>query len=205
MTLRVAILGGVLVASGPPAFAHQVDKYLQATYFSLTKDSLKVEMFLTPGVAVLPAVLAALDSNGDGMISEAEQRAYAGQVVRDLAVKVNGENLRPQLLATDFPSLQDMKEGLGTIHLELKLDLPRNPSRWRLSWENRHKSQISAYQVNCLMPADPALRIVSEHRNFSQSMYELEYSDGRASAAISGTAEPGSFRMAIIALMALLP
>ena len=60
-------------------------------------------MFLTPGVAVLPTVLAAIDANGDGTISEAEQRSYADRVVRDLAITVNGENIRPQLLAANFP------------------------------------------------------------------------------------------------------
>ena len=146
MTLRRTVLGAILVAGWSPAGAHQVDEYLQSTFISLTKDSVNVEMFLTPGVAVLPAVLGAIDANGDGAICEAEQRTYADRVVRDLSVTVNGENIRPRLLAANFPSLENMKEGLGTIHLELKFDLVPNRSNRRLRWENRHQSRISAYR-----------------------------------------------------------
>ncbi len=178
MTVRRAIFGLVLLAGGPPAFAHQVDEYLQTAFISLSKDSVRVEMFLTPGVAVLPTVLAALDPKGEGVISDAEQRTYAGQVVRDLSASVNGEELRPRLISANFPSFDDMKAGLGTIHLELKIDLPPSRSRRHLTWENHHQSPISAYQVNCLMPADPAIAVVSDHRNYSQSRYEVEYSDG---------------------------
>jgi hypothetical protein len=130
-------------------------------------------------VAVLPTVLAALDSNGDGVISETEQHAYAEQVVRDLSVTVNGACPKLQLVTANFPSKEEIKEGLGSIHLEFKIDLPPNPSNRHLRWENHHQSPISAYQINCLMPADSALRISSEHRNYSQSRYEIDYSDAR--------------------------
>ncbi len=203
MILRLAVLGAVLVAGGPPAFAHQVDEYLQTAFISLTKDSASVEMFLTPGVAVLPAVLGAIDSNGDGTISKAEQRAYADRVVRDLSVTVNGESIRPRLLAANFPNIEDMKEGLGTIHLELKVDLPRNSSSRRLRWENRHQAQISAYQMNCLMPADPAIHIISDHRNYSQSIYEMEYSDGGTGATTAGSTGRWALRLGLAALLAL--
>ncbi len=203
MILRLAVLGAVLAAGGPAAFAHQVDEYLQTSFIALTKGSASVEMFLTPGVAVLPAVLRAIDSDGDGTISEAEQRAYAERVVRDLSVTLNGVSLRPRLLAANFPSVEDMKEGLGTIHLELKLDLARHGSSRRLRWENRHQSRISAYQVNCLMPADPSIHILSDHRNYSQSIYEMEYSDGGTGATTADSAGRWALRLGLVALLAL--
>ena len=43
-------------------------------------------MRLIPGVAVFSFVLASIDTNGDGVISEAEQRAYAERVLRDVSL-----------------------------------------------------------------------------------------------------------------------
>ena len=38
-----------------------------------------------------------------------------------------------------------------------------------------HLSGIGAYQVNCLVPHDPDIRIAGQDRNYSQGHYELEY------------------------------
>jgi hypothetical protein len=203
MTLKLSVLGVVLFAGARSVFAHQVDEYLQTAFISLTRDSVRVEMFLTPGVAVLPAVLAGIDANGDGKISEAERRSYADRVIRDLAVTVNGEDVRPQLIGANFPSFDDMKEGLGSIHFEFKLRLPRTGSGRRLRWENHHQSRISAYQVNCLMPADPAIEVISEHRNYSQSIYEVVYSDGGTNLTSAGSTAPWALRLRLVAFLLL--
>src|SRR5882724_501216 len=68
--------------------------------------------------------------------------------------------------------------GDPSIHVHTMYRDPTNDyGRSLLRFENLHQSQISAYQVNCLMPANAAVRIASEHRNYSQSLYELEYTE----------------------------
>lgn len=73
------------------------------------------------------------------------------------------------MLSMKFPTMDEMKDGLGEIQLEFKIDLPRGGRNRKLTFENHHQSRIAAYQVNCLLPRDPAIRIAAQERNYSQS------------------------------------
>jgi hypothetical protein len=158
-----------------PVGAHQVDEYLQATILSVDKTRIRADMFLTPGVAVLPVVLADIDVDRDGLISPAEQRSYAERVLRDLSLTLDGVRLTPQLGAVEFPSPEEMKAGRGDIHLEFSAPFPSSGSGHKLRLGNHHQSSIAAYQVNCLIPDDPGIKIGEEHRSYSQAVYELEF------------------------------
>ena len=79
------------------ALAHRLDEYLQATRFSLALDRVVLKMNLTPGVEVAPAIFALITTNRDGRISEAEGRAYANQVLKEIVV----ETLKTR---DDFPT-----------------------------------------------------------------------------------------------------
>jgi hypothetical protein len=167
--------GAILLLAGTPALAHRLDEYLQGTLISVEKGRIQTQITLTPGVAVLPAVLADIDADGDGVISETEQRAYARKVLRDLSVTVDGRPLTLQMLSLRFPGIAEMKDGSGEIQIEFTADLPRGGGDRKLIFKNHHQSPIAAYQVNCLVPRDPEIRIVAQNRNYSQSLYELEY------------------------------
>jgi hypothetical protein len=173
--VAAAILLTILMPGGAPAFAHRLDEYLQATLISIEKDRIEAQIRLTPGVAVLPFVLAKIDTNGDGVILEAEQRAYTAQVLRDLSFTMDGDRLPLHLVSAKFPKVAEMKEGLGEIQIEFDADLPRGGSNRRLVFENHHQGRIGAYLVNCLTPRDPDIRIMSQTRNYQQSVYELDY------------------------------
>ena len=73
-----------------------------------------------------------------------------------------------------------MKEGSGEIQLDFDAELPGGGRNRKLTFENRHLSRIAAYQVNCLVPRDPDIRIAAQVRNYSQSVYELQYEDTSA-------------------------
>jgi len=163
------------VAAVTPALAHRLDEYLQGTILSIGKTQVQGQMTLTPGVAVFPFLIADIDSDGDGAISETEQRAYAERVLRDLSLSADGRVLEPRLVSIQFPALDEMKEGRGGIRLDFRADLSRGGYKRKLVLENRHRSGISAYQVNCLVPRDADIRITAQSRNYSQSRYELEY------------------------------
>ena len=64
---------------------HRVDEYLQATTIQVAKDRVQAEIHLTPGIAIYPVVFAAIDTDRDGAISVAEERAYAERVLRGQA------------------------------------------------------------------------------------------------------------------------
>jgi hypothetical protein len=173
--MRTAFAAALMALAAGRADAHRPDEYLQATLVSLEDGRLDAGMTLTPGVAVFPFVMAAIDTDGDGAISEAEQRAYAERVLSDLTLKVDGMPVKPRLLSSQFPSADAMKEGLGEIRLRFSADLPAGGGDRKVTVENRHLPQISVYQVNCLVSGDPKMRIVAQTRNYTQSVYALEY------------------------------
>jgi hypothetical protein len=158
-----------------PLSGHRLDEYLQGTIVSVEKDRLKAEITLTPGVLVFPLVMAQIDTDADGVISAAEQRAYAARVLGDLSVAIDGQHLTPRLVSVRVPELEEMREGRGGVQIEWIADLSGGGRNRKLTIENRHQSGISVYQVNCLVSSDPGIRIGAQIRNYAQSHYELEF------------------------------
>lgn len=175
MKLRLAAAGAILLLAGAPASAHRLDEYLQATTISVEKDRVQAQIRLTPGVAVFPIVLAGIDTDGDGVISEAEQRAYAERVLGDLSLTTDGDRLQLRLVSLKFAKIEEMKEGSGEIQLEFDADVSSGGPNRRLIFENQHQNRIAAYLVNCLVPLDPDIRITAQNRNYQQSFYQLDY------------------------------
>ncbi|HXI91255.1 MAG TPA: hypothetical protein VNO24_14655, partial [Blastocatellia bacterium] len=175
MKTRLAAAGAILLLVGTPASAHRLDEYLQATTISVERDRVRAQIRLTPGVAVFPIVLANIDTDADGVISEAEQLAYAERVLGDLSLTIDGDRLRLRLVSLKFAQIEEMKEGLGEIQLEFDADVASGGPNRSLTFENQHQSRIAAYLVNCLVPRDPGIRITAQNRNYQQSFYQLDY------------------------------
>jgi hypothetical protein len=200
----------ILVLAGTPALAHRLDEYLQGTIISVEKNRVDFQMTLTPGVAVFPVLIAEIDLNADGVISRIEQRAYAGRILDDLTMSIDGHHLTPRLLSTEFPAVEEMKAGRGEIRIEFDSDLPFGGPNRKLTFENHHQSRIAAYQVNCLVSRDPEIQILSQNRNYSQSLYELEFvqgsvrSDGPRLPEVSGAGKPlGAIALLLVAGLVL--
>ncbi len=174
--MRSAFVAAAVVLSlGAPAFAHRLDEYLQATLITVEKDRVQASMRLIPGVAVCSTILADIDTNADGVISQAERQTYAERIIRDLSLSIDGHRLSPRIVSVTFPEIQDMKDGLGEIKIEFGADLPPGGPDRRLILENHHRSAIAAYLVNALVPRDREIRIVAQYRNETQSFYRLDY------------------------------
>ena len=185
MNTRLVATAAVLLLLGAPASAHRLDEYLQATIISVEKDHIQASMRLIPGVAVSSVVLASIDTNWDGVISEAEQRTYAERVLRDLSLTVDGKSASPTLVSQKFPATEEIKEGLGEIQIEFTVDLARGGPERRIIFENHHQNEISAYLVNCLVPRDPSIRILTQNRNELQSFYQLDYAQAGSSSDLT--------------------
>jgi hypothetical protein len=204
MRTRFAAACAILLFAAS-SHAHRLDEYLQATTLSLDEDRVQANIRLIPGVAVFPVVLATIDTDSDGILSEAEQRAYAERVHRDLSLTTNGERLRFRLISWTFPNLDTLKEGLGEIQLEFDAHVPRRASSRRLVFENHHQSAIGTYLVNCLVPRDEAIRITAQSRNRDQSLYQLDYLQaGTHSASVLADWWTGPWSWADTAALLLL-
>jgi hypothetical protein len=175
MNKMLAAAAVIVVSLGIPASAHRVDEYLQATLISVEKGHLDAFMRLTPGIAVSSVVLASIDTNADGVISQTEKQAYAERVLADLSLTVDGNRLTPRLVSMDFPEVEEMKEGVGEIRIAFTAALPGGGRNRRLVFEDHHQSRIAAYLVNCLTPRDRNIRVILQNRNEDQSFYQLDY------------------------------
>lgn len=170
MKCVVAVALLTLVLPGGAA-AHRLDEYLQATLIGVTRNSVGIELNLTPGVAVLPVVMAEIDRNRDGQISPNEEQAYAAEVVRDLELDMDGRAVPLRLVESHFPSVDAMREGLGIIRLNLRADAAGH----ELRFENHHLPQVSVYLVNCLASQDKSLVFGKPERDEAQRSIRFAY------------------------------
>jgi hypothetical protein len=182
--MRSALFAAIvlLLCVATPALAHRLDEYLQATTVDVTRGRVALEVRLTPGVEVFRTVFAGIDTDGDGVISRSEQRAYARRVLGDLSLTIDDKPAPLRLISWRFPSIDQIKDGLGDIVLECDVQVPLGGPTRRLVFENHHQSAIAAYLVNCLSPTDPDVRITAQARNYDQSFYRLDYVQAPARA-----------------------
>jgi len=184
MKTRPAAAAAILLTIGAPAFAHRLDEYLQATILSIDGQRVHASMRLAPGVAVSSFVLAGIDRDADGVLSAVEVRAYAERVVAGLSLSFDGDPVPLRLVSSAAAQIEDLREGLGDIRLEVEASLPRRGGGHRLRFENHHQGPAAAYLVNCLVPTDPDIRITAQRRNDDQSVYELEYTEASGSISL---------------------
>ena len=179
-----------LLAAAKAAWAHRIDEYLQATILSLKTDRIDASMRLIPGVLVAPAVIAAIDTDHDGVFSESEMKTYAERVLADLSITCDGKVTPARLDAWSVPEASDLRDGLGEIQIQYHVDLPLDLGASRsLILANHHLNAGSVYLVNVEVPRDPRISVVGQKRNQQQSIYELDYRqmlDGKASSSRGG-------------------
>ena len=176
-----------VLALSAPALSHRLDEYLQLTAISVSNGRVGARMMLTPGVAVAKRVVALIDANGDGVLSDKEKRAYAARVLKDVSLTVDGTILKPRVLDFRFPSVAAMRKGLGEIDLDLEAPVPGGVGNHRLAFENRHQKAIAAYLVECFTPDDPSLRVTGQRRSREQERYELDYRQSGPASKIGRT------------------
>jgi hypothetical protein len=197
--LALSLVGG--------AAAHRLDEYLQATLIGVTQDGIDLEIQLTPGVQMLPVLMAVIDQDRDGRISPEEERAYVGRVAREVELRVDGVPAPLSLIESQFPAVEAMREGLGTIRMKLRTAR----SGHDLRFENRHLPQVSVYLVNCLAAPADGLVVGRQTRDAAQKSIEFEYSFGagavpglRAAWVALGPFWPAAIGMLLVARQAVL-
>jgi hypothetical protein len=187
-----------------PAFAHRLDEYLQAVTVAVGHDRMQAQIRMTPGVAVSRIVLSAIDTNGNGVISATEQRAYAERVIRDLSFALDGTALPVRLVSWSFPDVAAMQEGRGDIVIDFDAVLTAGATARQLTLENRHHREIAVFLVNALVPTDPAIRIAEQDRNAEQSFYRLDFVDSHEATALTPDASFAAGVAAFIGAVLLL-
>ena len=164
------------------AVAHRLDEYLQATTITLQPDHLTLQLRLIPGVAVAAKVLTSIDANGDGTLTDAEKQTYATWVSHDLSLTLTGKSIPLRLVDSSFPPVGEISQGMGGILLTFEGSIPIGRSDYRLTYENHHQPALTVYLVNCLLPENPVIHVVSQTRTYNQSGYQLNFRVEKASS-----------------------
>jgi hypothetical protein len=175
MTLcRLLLLA--LLAFPSAVFAHRDDQYLQATLVVIEPSGVRLQINLTPGVAVAEQVIAEIDRDRDGAISENEAAAYAELLKRDLTLRVDGRDLELKLTGSEFVSPEELRTGSGTVEIEFcAIFSPLAAGPHRLTLENRHLTAMSVYLINGSQPRFATVQISRQKRNENQSAGEIEF------------------------------
>jgi len=157
-------------------FAHRDDQYLQATLVAIEPSGVRLQINLTPGVAVAEQVIAEIDRNRDGSISKNEAAAYAESLQRDLTLRIDGRNLELKLTASEFVPPEELRTGSGIIQMEFSaISGPLAAGPHRLTLENQHLTTISVYLINAAQPRFATVQITRQKRNKNQSAGEIEF------------------------------
>ena len=153
---------------------HQLDEYLQATRVSIARDRVTLDVDLTPGVTIAPAIVETLDTNADNTIGPSEAGAYGRAMLSDVVVTFDGHPVAMALTHIEVPAIDEMRHGMGTIHLRATGSIAARVGRHRLDVVNDHRSDTSVYLVNALVPDDGGVDIVSQSRDAHQREFHLE-------------------------------
>lgn len=187
----------------PTALAHPLDEYLQALYVTLGSDRLGLELDLTPGVLVAPQVVALVDGDGDGQISDAEAWAYARRVVSEMRLEVDQQPYSLAPTAVVFPPMLNLTSGVGLIHLEVAavgaggtaISVPGGPHQ--VSVWNGHAPVKSAYQSAVVLQQPGEIEVHQQTRDDLQQRLRVDYtvvagtSAGAQTVATSNESAPG--------------
>lgn len=180
------MMGGVclaLLAHPRQASAHLLDAYLQAAQISIDPQQVTLDLYLTPGVQIAPGVLEAIDLDHGGSVSAAEVQQYAESILPKLTLAVDGKPLTMQLTASDSPPVEELRQGVGPLHLKAVAQLPRlGDGPHIVSFRNTFRPAGSLYLANAMLPRDQRIVIREQNRDQVQSTIDITY-DLRATKA----------------------
>jgi len=186
--LHVVLALAMTVVAGTEASAHRTEDYLQAARIGVEPDRIQITLDLTPGTAVAESFIAAIDRDGDGSLSAAEQRTYARQMVSALQVELDGRSLHTNVRASCFPEAAAVRRGEGSVRLDIEATVPDlSPGSHRLLFRNAHLAGHSAYLANALVPESDRVAVTAQRRDRDQSELTIEYrvQGGPAAAALA--------------------
>ena len=174
---RPGLLLLVLFALPLTSSAHRLDEYLQATLVTIEPGTVRLQMNLTPGVAVAKRVLSHLDRDHDDAISAHEATEYCQSLKHDLVLRLDGRMLQLTPGPFTFPPPSALQTGLGIIQVEFSAVLGQSfTGCHKLSLRNRHLKPLSVYLFNAAQPESAVVHIFAQSRNKNQSWGEIIFS-----------------------------
>lgn len=174
--LHAAVAVTMAMTGSATASAHRVDEYLQAARIGIGPDAVDVYLDVTPGIALAERVVRMIDGDGNGAISAGETLAYAGSVVGNLELALDGEPLALDLVSSEFPVPAEFFAGTGTMRVRAVADVPRLSSgAHTLFFGHMRGGADSAYLANALVPESARIAISRQRRTEDQSELTIDF------------------------------
>lgn len=172
---RVAALSLALVAG--PAVAHPIDEVVQGAYLTLAPGEVRLELDLMPGVEVAAPVVAALDANGDGVLTAAEARAFGEMVLGETALTLDGEAVAWTLEEVTLSSLPALVSGNDVLKITATVPRLDAEGAHELAFENRYDPARSRVMANVfLRPGEGwTYRVTSQERDARGQALTVRY------------------------------
>src|SRR6185295_15294170 len=109
-------------------------------------------------------------------------------------LSIDGQAHRLKLDDYTMPALAEMQSGEGIIRLRASSPIGlAAPGRHQLRFANPHRTDISEYLVNALVPSDERIHINGQSRDTLQRQIRLDY-----------TVSPGYKKSSVLAALAPL-
>jgi hypothetical protein len=157
---------------------------LQAARLAVETDRVDVQLDLTPGIDVADAVVAGIDRDRDGALSQDERRTYAARVFDAVELRLDGRQLHVEPVESTFPELDAIKRGEGTIRLRTTATVPRlSRGDHRLFFRNTHQADKSVYLANALVPDAMSVAVTGQRRDPAQRELTIDFAVRTGSAA----------------------
>ena len=170
LALTTALAGAADVS------AHRRDEYLQAARIAIEPRAVQVELTLTPGIDLAGAIVADIDRNRDGSVSQDERRAHALVVLGAVTLEVDGTPVQARLVDSALSDLEAVKRGEGAIRIQAAAALPRLPAGpHQLLFRNRHQPDRSVYLANALVPDSHDVAVTAQRRDDRQTELTIDY------------------------------
>ena len=183
---RQLLLGilGLGVGCTPCALAHRTDEYLHAAFVGIRPAGVELQVSLTPGASVAPAVLDEIDTNHDGQLSAVEQRRYAEFILGGLRLELDESPITPRLESFRFPETAALRDGSGVVELKASMETsPLASGPHQLYLRNQHTRHSTVYLANALQPETGEIEIVRQARDLTQSELRIQFAAHPVQAA----------------------
>jgi hypothetical protein len=168
------LLGAAMFPS--TTLAHRLDEYLQATLVSIKPGEVRLQINLTPGVAVAERVLGLIDRDHNDIIATNEAAHYCELLKHDLVVRLDQRRLNLNVTSSYFPEVIELRSGWGIVQLEFSASVGQlTAGAHTLTFKNRHLPSSSVYLLNATQPESSSVHILKQERNKTQSAGKVEF------------------------------
>jgi len=174
--MRIVLALTIAALAGTTLSAHRRDEYLQAARLAVQPRVVELQVDLTPGIDVADSIIGEIDRDRNGSLSADEQQAYAAAVLNALELRVDGHPQHVAGAVATFPDLDELRGGVGTIHLRTHAQLPRlRDGDHELVFHNRYRPDVSVYLANALVPDGDTIVITAQRRDPAQRELTIAY------------------------------